>query len=202
MADSSSLAMLTSCTVASTSLGNTSLEANGFCVIRGASKGISDHMIGSLESAVRARLDKVLEKVVEVGLDPIKDNFSFSEVCKRHSGARYDVSAAGSAFGGLYDELVAAVHEAVVSVLPASKVDRGGCVASLPGAPGQGWHIDGQQAGLVNAFVPLVDIDETNGTEFIPGSHDPQVEMNSPPHPSAPTFLPPFHEPTAVAKTI
>lgn len=92
--------MLTSCTVASTSLGNTSLEANGFCVIRGASKCISDHMIGSLESAVRARLDKVLERVVEVGLDPIKDNFSFSEVCKRHSGARYDVSAAGSAFGG------------------------------------------------------------------------------------------------------
>lgn len=127
---------------------------------------------------MKSRLDKVLQRVVEIGLDPTSDNFSFSEVCKRHSGARYDISAAGGAFGGVYDELVAVVHEAVISVLPGARLDRGGCVASLPGSPGQGWHIDGQQAGLINAFVPLVDIDETNGTEFVPCSHDPQVERD------------------------
>jgi len=52
------------------------------------------------------------------------------------------------------------------------ELDRAGCVISMPGAPDQLYHQDGEVSGLVNAFVPLVPLTEQNGgTEFKPGTH-------------------------------
>jgi len=45
-------------------------------------------------------------------------------------------------------------------------------VSSLPGAPDQHFHPDGTARGLVNCFVPLLDVSLENGsTEIRPGSH-------------------------------
>ena len=47
-----------------------------------------------------------------------------------------------------------------------------GCIVSLPQAREQSVHRDGPHAGLVNAFVPLVDIHHANGgTRLLPRTH-------------------------------
>ena len=54
----------------------------------------------------------------------------------------------------------------------AHEIDSIGCVTSLPGAPDQHFHPDGTARGLVNCFVPLLDVSAENGsTELRPGSH-------------------------------
>lgn len=80
-----------------------------------------------------------------------------------------------------YATLLAAVDRLVRPVLCASglfgeapaEVEAVGCVLSLPGAPCQAWHPDSEhQVGLVNAFVPLVNLTEANGpTSLELGSH-------------------------------
>lgn len=134
-----------------------------------------------------SRLDTLSDAVRARGMDPAEDNFQFNEVCKRHQGARFDISAEGGVFGPAYDDIVAFLDSCVTSALPTATHDRGGCVVSLPGAPDQNMHIDGVHPGLINAFVPLVNIDGTNGTEFVPGSHEPQVDRR----PRSPSSRPP-----------
>lgn len=52
------------------------------------------------------------------------------------------------------------------------EIDSVGCVTSLDGAPDQHFHPDGTASGLVNVFVPLIDVGALNGaTELRPGSH-------------------------------
>ena len=47
-----------------------------------------------------------------------------------------------------------------------------GCVTSLPSAPEQHFHADGRERGIVNVFVPLVDVPASMGpTRFLRGSH-------------------------------
>ena len=47
-----------------------------------------------------------------------------------------------------------------------------GCVVALPGARQQALHRDGAQPGLVNAFIPLVDLTVENGpTALLPRTH-------------------------------
>ena len=47
-----------------------------------------------------------------------------------------------------------------------------GCVSSEPGAPEQHFHADGRSFGIFNVFVPVKDVQPTDGpTEFIHGSH-------------------------------
>ena len=47
-----------------------------------------------------------------------------------------------------------------------------GCVTSLPSAPEQHFHADGRERGIVNVFVPLVDVPASMGpTHFRRGSH-------------------------------
>ena len=44
------------------------------------------------------------------------------------------------------------------------RVEAVGCVLSLPGAPEQSWHPDSpDEVGLVNVFVPLLDLTESLG---------------------------------------
>ena len=46
------------------------------------------------------------------------------------------------------------------------------CVTSLPSAPEQHFHADGRERGIVNVFVPLVDVPASMGpTHFRRGSH-------------------------------
>ncbi len=61
-----------------------------------------------------------------------------------------------------------------------SKISSG-CFIAEPGAAKQVWHTDGPSLALprhmdllpyaLNVFIPLVDIDSSNGTCFLPGSH-------------------------------
>ena len=54
----------------------------------------------------------------------------------------------------------------------AHEIDSVGCVTSFSGAPDQHFHPDGTARGLVNVFVPLIDVGALNGaTELRPGSH-------------------------------
>ena len=47
-----------------------------------------------------------------------------------------------------------------------------GSVTSLPSAPEQHFHADGRERGIVNVFVPLVDVPASMGpTHFRRGSH-------------------------------
>ena len=47
-----------------------------------------------------------------------------------------------------------------------------GCVTAAAGAPAQHFHADGRARGIVNAFVPLVDVPASLGpTHFRRGSH-------------------------------
>jgi hypothetical protein len=57
-----------------------------------------------------------------------------------------------------------------------------GCMYATAGAAGQNWHSDGPPVSLtsdeqlpyaVNVFVPLVDVNPSNGTHFVRGSHRP-----------------------------
>lgn len=59
------------------------------------------------------------------------------------------------------------------------KIANRSCILSVDGAGVQGWHVDGPHVSVIeslpchvlNVFIPLVDIDESNGpTEFRPGS--------------------------------
>ena len=61
-----------------------------------------------------------------------------------------------------------------------------GVVAILPGAPAQGLHRDGPDAGLFNVFVPLSPLDGANDdaagpTQFALGTHNAAAA----PHPRA-----------------
>ena len=76
---------------------------------------------------------------------------------------------AGSAEAAAVDDVV--VHSA-------------GCIYATPGASGQNWHTDGPLASLrdddampyaINVFVPLVDVNSSNGTQFVPGTHRPSA---------------------------
>lgn len=69
--------------------------------------------------------------------------------------------------------------------------DRSGCVTSLPGAPEQDYHQDGDvrtSSGLINAFMPLVPISMQNGpTQFLPFAVPPRTLMQEDIPPIAPT---------------
>jgi hypothetical protein len=94
-------------------------------------------------------------------------------------------SAMWTADDAAWRALLAAVDPIVRPLLLASglfgcedelEVEAVGCVISMPGAPDQRWHPDSEeQLGLVNVFVPLVDVDEINGTTALAlGTHTPK----------------------------
>ena len=69
----------------------------------------------------------------------------------------------------------AQVQEVVAETraLRGAAVDRAGCVVSFPGTPAQQVHTDGASHGFFNCFVPLTPVDASNGTELLPGTHEP-----------------------------
>jgi hypothetical protein len=78
---------------------------------------------------------------------------------------------------------------------PPARVDRSGVLVSRPGASAQHYHRDGSMPGIVNAFMPLVDVDLQHGpTELrtgyasLPDGEWTLPDLFSTPTPVAPTL--------------
>ena len=69
-----------------------SLEHNGFCVLRSPRRVAPPELCARCTAVALSTLDRLLQALVERGIDPVRDLFGFREVCKRHGGARYDVA--------------------------------------------------------------------------------------------------------------
>lgn len=70
---------------------------------------------------------------------------------------------------------------ALSSDVSAAKIETpaAGCVVSLPQAREQNIHSDGAAPGLINAFIPLVDITAANGgTSLLPRTHASRVPLD------------------------
>lgn len=155
-----------------------SLVDNGFVALHPMESAGDEIIPASLcdacaEAATR-QLDVVRARLGEKGIDPVSDTFAYSEVCKRHSGARFDLALDSASWSALAREVERWCLPVLARAgLETAKRDRVGCVVSLPNAPDQSMHVDGAVEGLVNAFVPLVAVGLDNGTEVVPGSHAP-----------------------------
>ena len=157
----------------------TSLEHNGFCTLRLA---VPSSLCEPCGNAMLSSLTQLLDAVRRHGVDPFADAFGFQEICKRHGGARFDMAAplGNGSEASNWLSLEYAVGPVVKQVLSQcssmreANVDRTGCVVSLPDAPDQGFHADGPDAGFINVFIPLTAVDSRNGTELVPGSHEPR----------------------------
>ena len=168
-----------------------SLRDNGFCVLHGGI--VPPPLVGRSAAAIWDRLDVLLRAAHEKGLD-VDGLLRFNELCKRQPGARYDLrlplgdansfvpfGAAGIADADAWCSVKPLVDAHAVPILRLAALGEceewaanvAGSVVSLPGAPVQPSHLDGESPLLVNAFVPLVAIDADNGpTELQPGSQD------------------------------
>lgn len=210
-----------------------SLRDNGYAVLvrRPGAGLLTPAQCAACAASALSRLELLIGALRARGSDPIADTFKYSEVCKRHSGGRFDVSmpladdpswaelaASAEAWAlpvlrraglmkvcsrpplpflriawacaapalGLHWPYLSGVGTApawACAAVPFTCVhlpylrapqtggrrDRVGCVCALPGTPAQGFHVDGTDEGLVNAFVPLVDVNEDNGTQIEPG---------------------------------
>jgi hypothetical protein len=165
-----------------------SLAENGFVILEPAAP-LAEPLV-SAELCERCADDAVLqcERLLRevsrrMGINVFEKRFYTAEICHRvDAGLRYDmrVDLPGAdpcwralrdasarlalpviARSGLLGERAAAIH-----------VDMQGCVTSFPSACDQHFHPDGAQMGLVNCFVPLIDVDNRNGsTELKPATH-------------------------------
>lgn len=171
-----------------------SLSINGFCVLRGPV--VAPAALTRCAKAVWARLDQLMQAAFRRGLDIDKGGLQFNELMKR-PGPRYDlrlplggvtehvpfgtasVQDADSWLGilPLIDQVVQSILPLMTLPVSSQRIKQwstavAGCVIALPGAPNQPSHMDGEHLGLVNCFVPLVQVTAMNGpTEICPGSH-------------------------------
>lgn len=193
-----------------------SLTVNGFCVLRGPV--LPPKLCERCCSAIWQRLDALLRAAHGQGLDIDSGLLRFNEICKRQPGARYDLrlplgaatahvpfaasvvpdSDTWMSIWPLVDALVVPILR--LTAMPMSmrrcaswNTEVAGCVVALPGAPDQPSHLDGDEIGLINAFLPLVEVTEKNGpTELQPGSHlDPEAAMPSDPYAPLPSSISP-----------
>ena len=155
--------------------------------------------------AVWERLDQLLEAAFRRGVDIDKGAVQFNELMKR-PGPRYDLrlplgevtehvpfDTASVQDADAWLSILPRVDAVVQPILPLMTlpVSRqrirqwstavAGCVIALPGAPDQPSHMDGEHLGLINVFVPLVQVTARNGpTEICPGSHQRPAEFMGP----------------------
>lgn len=161
-----------------------SLALNGFVILE------ADPPLIPAELCVRCADDAVVEcerLLAEVGrrsgVNVYEKRFYYSEICHRvDGGLRYDMRVDLPASSSCWAELRQQMQRVALRVLERSRllgddasgihVDMQGCVTSFPSACDQHFHPDGPRRGLVNCFVPLVDVDDSNGsTELKPGTH-------------------------------
>ena len=174
-----------------------SLHRLGFVVI-GAADGssglVSRELCRDCTEAALSLLSGHLDRVREVlDIDPTKTIFNFHEICQRaNRGLRYDMKVQPSGLhGALWHRLFDRVDRVVSLMLARARmfdqreaesgeaslsagcgsINFHGVVVAAPGAPTQHYHPDGISAGVVNVFIPLVDVDHINGpTEFKAGA--------------------------------
>ena len=149
-----------------------------------------------------ARLERLLLFAESCSIEKETEMLKSREVCQRgRSTRRYDMAVSnGSTYAdhagdaipweelelSSWEALHAAVDTWARPVAQAALLLRGGsqklsvetpsagCVTSFPGTPDQYLHRDGDAAGLINVFIPLVDTTEANGpTELLPATHTP-----------------------------
>ena len=128
---------------------------------------------GAASSDIAADDDEVaaawaeLRSAVELWVAPVLQASGLmraeEEVAEDETGG--GVSGVGSGGGG------GSGSSDIAGSASAHEIDSVGCVTSLDGAPDQHFHPDGTARGLVNVFVPLIDVGALNGaTELRPGS--------------------------------
>lgn len=153
----------------------------GYVVLKkaGSSGLIESSLIESASDHATDDLHKLLSRLRGVGVDPAADSFSFNEVVHR-SRARYDckLDLRRTPPSAPWEALSEAVGAWTTPVFSAAAGDESleqaveGVITSLPGAPAQRFHSDGQEDSCFNCFVPLVDVGaQGTGTEFWPASH-------------------------------
>ena len=171
-----------------------SLRTHGFVIIRASSDDeslIPERALRECAEASDAHLNELLARVGERGVDATTDIFRFAEICSRaRGGLRYDFTRpesdvvralatdTGKRAVRAWETVQISCAPWIEPVLAAAygddffTVKSLGCVSSEPGAPEQHFHADGRSFGIFNVFVPVKDVQPTDGpTEFIHGSH-------------------------------
>ena len=173
--------------------GAESLRTHGFVIIRASSDDeslIPERALRECAEASDAHLNELLARVGERGVDATTDIFRFAEICSRaRGGLRYDFTRpesdvvralatdTGKRAVRAWETVQISCAPWIEPVLAAAygddfTVKSLGCVSSEPGAPEQHFHADGRSFGIFNVFVPVKDVQPTDGpTEFIHGSH-------------------------------
>ncbi|CAE8594742.1 unnamed protein product [Polarella glacialis] len=171
-------------------LAAASLLHNGYCVLRAVDGGlVNPALCKVLRGRSASLLDEMLARTRNCDIDAAQDAVHFREFWSRSpEEQRYDMLVIDGALEtdaevwhsmfGLVDSwarpvlLAAGLDSKFNADKDNSRVDGVGCVVSLPGSPEQPFHVDGEEPGMVNAFLPLVRTTATNGpTELQPGSH-------------------------------
>lgn len=95
-----------------------SLRNNGFAVLvrRPGTGLLTPALCNACAALALSRLELLLSALRARGIDPIADTFKYSEVCKRHSGGRFDL-AVPHAGDHMWTELVATAEEWALPVL-------------------------------------------------------------------------------------
>jgi hypothetical protein len=169
-----------------------SLAANGFVLLEAASQDQPPPIDGSLcDSCCEAAVAQCDALLVEVGkrldVNVYNKRFYTREICHRvDGGLRYDLRVDADGAPPCWHALREASEALARPIIAASgllgdalgvHVDMQGCVVSYPSACDQHFHPDGPASGLINCFVPLVDVDDRNGsTEFKPGTHTQRLD--------------------------
>lgn len=161
-----------------------SLRQNG-CVLLEPSL-VNQDLCAAAATCAEDDLRELLRRVVHTfpHIDPLRDRILSRELCNRSEGGRrYDTDLSKDAQRQEpWREILDVMRDLTRPILTqssilgegaqAGRVYTVGCVTSLAGGIEQGWHRDGDEAGCVNVFCPLVDVHEANGpTEIMLGSH-------------------------------
>lgn len=168
-----------------------SLAENGFVIVEPAAPSCAALIGPALrlrcEEAAVAQCEWLLAEVGRrMKINVFERRFYTAEICHRvDNGLRYDMRVDGPGGEACWTDLREAVARLARPIIHRSglfagrcaaqgeiRVDMAGCVTSFPSACHQHFHPDGPSPGLVNCFVPLVDVDHRNGsTELKPGTH-------------------------------
>ena len=177
-----------------------SLTTNGFVALRSSSRvapprdsPVAPSLCARLRADAASELAALFELAVTQGVDVMRDDFYFREVCTRAAlSRRFDLNwsaalpsvpcaetapsaaALPKAVATAVAELACAADAVVRPVLERACDDEEegsqpptlhmiGCVDSLPGSLHQHWHQDGWQEGLYTVFVPLCHVTAANG---------------------------------------
>lgn len=151
---------------------------NGYLTIKGV---FSPDKISSLGDIVMSKFRELMSLIVDNHMEfGVGIKFGFKEIVQRHP-LRYEMpyKMTDSVFDFVLED--SRLKSVISTILECDDfiIANRSLVVSLPGCENQSWHTDGPHLSAtkdlpchcLNLFVPLVDIDHSNGpTEFRPGS--------------------------------